>query len=777
MKKMLLLILAFILFAEMNPVFAESSRDYAIHSISDPKNNLIRYDNRFTYIVDSDKRLTLINQYGKYIVSPNDGYSLINGSYFARTVLFQGDRLWLIKDGKHGCIDANGNVIVDFIYEKLGTFNNGIANAIVNGRETVLDINGNELTEYGMGYGCMSEFINGYSFVRNESIGLSLAFSATTSHSVFYTSSPWNVYTKLDELEQQFSYGYSMVNRQGEVIFSGLEANLQSSYILSRVQPDPYPYAEIRIIPSYFTGKGIAVVKKDGMFGIIDTNGDIVQDFTLSSFRMYNSFVLGEIEKQWILFNEYGEPIGELDDPRNLTIINQENKSALFVIKKDDKWGIVDEDYSIILPFEFEAVSAIRETKTSTYHNSADVEYLQINKDGKYGIYSVGSKECTEIEYDAISAYNCNDKLVFIAKQNDKYGVIDTNNAVLIPFVYDELKANPYYNSYQNPELVGIFQARQNDSWGLVDINNNILVPVEFESIYRDIYTDKFCLVMSDDKFGVYDIHKKTISHLTYDPSLYEIMKLNKDYLSIISSRKSINDSNKYGAIDWYGNEVLECEHGYVFNSGFFPVAFNATTGFNYAYYDDNFNLLLYSKDGKTYDNNDNIICDIAIRRFDARLSNGMLVSQHDFGYGLLAAYEIPKPQVNNNGNYICLALNNPIINIDGKHRLIEENNWFFRPLVENNLTLLPLRVIFEALNAEVLWDNELQTVSAVKDDTTIKISVDKNEMYINGNMIWLDTPARLVNGRTLVPFRAVAEAFDANVEWNEDKQLITIIY
>ncbi|MDP4133476.1 MAG: copper amine oxidase N-terminal domain-containing protein, partial [Bacillota bacterium] len=74
-------------------------------------------------------------------------------------------------------------------------------------------------------------------------------------------------------------------------------------------------------------------------------------------------------------------------------------------------------------------------------------------------------------------------------------------------------------------------------------------------------------------------------------------------------------------------------------------------------------------------------------------------------------------------------------------------------------------------------WNEETQTVTAIQGKTTIKFSIGKNEMYVNDKVICLDAPVRISNGRTFIPLRAVAEAFDAKVDWNEDLKLITITY
>ena len=97
-------------------------------------------------------------------------------------------------------------------------------------------------------------------------------------------------------------------------------------------------------------------------------------------------------------------------------------------------------------------------------------------------------------------------------------------------------------------------------------------------------------------------------------------------------------------------------------------------------------------------------------------------------------------------------------------------------PITENDRTLVPMRAIFEALEAEVTWDNDTNTATAVKDGTTISITIDSDVMYKNGESIQLDAPARLIDdGYTFVPLRAVSEALDCDVQWNESLQRVDI--
>ncbi len=96
-------------------------------------------------------------------------------------------------------------------------------------------------------------------------------------------------------------------------------------------------------------------------------------------------------------------------------------------------------------------------------------------------------------------------------------------------------------------------------------------------------------------------------------------------------------------------------------------------------------------------------------------------------------------------------------------------------PIIMNDRTLVPLRAIFEALGAEVSWDDTAKTALAVKDDVKLSVKIGDSVMKANDKEIILDAPAQLVNSRTLVPLRAIAEAFGCNVEWDGETRTVTI--
>lgn len=97
-------------------------------------------------------------------------------------------------------------------------------------------------------------------------------------------------------------------------------------------------------------------------------------------------------------------------------------------------------------------------------------------------------------------------------------------------------------------------------------------------------------------------------------------------------------------------------------------------------------------------------------------------------------------------------------------------------PVIENDRTLVPMRLIFEALGAKVDWDEATRTALAVKGDVKISITIDSAELMKNSKAVALDAPARLIGGRTLVPVRAVSEGMGAKVDWNEASRTVQIV-
>jgi len=109
-------------------------------------------------------------------------------------------------------------------------------------------------------------------------------------------------------------------------------------------------------------------------------------------------------------------------------------------------------------------------------------------------------------------------------------------------------------------------------------------------------------------------------------------------------------------------------------------------------------------------------------------------------------------------------------VTIDG-----EEIVFDVPPTIVNGRTLIPVRAIFETLGAKVEWDNETFTVTGTKGDISINLQINNTNALVNDKIIKLDVPATVINGRTLVPARFVADSFGAEVDWDSKTSTVII--
>lgn len=97
-------------------------------------------------------------------------------------------------------------------------------------------------------------------------------------------------------------------------------------------------------------------------------------------------------------------------------------------------------------------------------------------------------------------------------------------------------------------------------------------------------------------------------------------------------------------------------------------------------------------------------------------------------------------------------------------------------PMTINGRTMVPLRKIFESMGIDITWDPSTSTVQASKGSTTAKLTIDNQVAIVNGEYIQLDSPPVIINDRTLVPVRFIAETFGADVGWDQTTKTVSVI-
>jgi len=103
-------------------------------------------------------------------------------------------------------------------------------------------------------------------------------------------------------------------------------------------------------------------------------------------------------------------------------------------------------------------------------------------------------------------------------------------------------------------------------------------------------------------------------------------------------------------------------------------------------------------------------------------------------------------------------------------------------PIILNDRTLVPLRAIAEAFNAQVNWNPDTKQVTVAIGDKTILLTIGNPKASVNGQSVYIDPQNPQVvpiisNSRTMVPLRFIAETMGATVEWDPVFKSIYISY
>lgn len=116
-------------------------------------------------------------------------------------------------------------------------------------------------------------------------------------------------------------------------------------------------------------------------------------------------------------------------------------------------------------------------------------------------------------------------------------------------------------------------------------------------------------------------------------------------------------------------------------------------------------------------------------------------------------------------------------VTTDGIRVTLDGHELFFdqAPVNRSGRVLVPLRVIFQEMGAEIQWDQKTQTVTATKGAKTIVLTIGSKIAYVDGKAVTLDVPGTLMNNRTLVPVRFIAQGLDASVDWKQDLKTVII--
>lgn len=122
----------------------------------------------------------------------------------------------------------------------------------------------------------------------------------------------------------------------------------------------------------------------------------------------------------------------------------------------------------------------------------------------------------------------------------------------------------------------------------------------------------------------------------------------------------------------------------------------------------------------------------------------------------------------------VILQIDNPVMTVNGTEYEVDPGRGT-APVIVGDRTLLPVRTIIESFGGSVAWDDETQTVILGYGSDIITLVIESSTAYLNETPVTLDVAPVLLNERTMLPIRFIAESFGFGVEWNEEQRRVTV--
>ena len=169
------------------------------------------------------------------------------------------------------------------------------------------------------------------------------------------------------------------------------------------------------------------------------------------------------------------------------------------------------------------------------------------------------------------------------------------------------------------------------------------------------------------------------------------------------------------------------------------------------------------------------VACILVITLVFALIPANLVFAQDDFNSFAGATSRLV--QDNWDDNYIStieLTIDKDTMVVHGQEREVDPGRQT-APRIVNGRTLLPARAIAEALGSEINYDAEREAVTIEDGESAVEFIIDDPVVTVNGDAVITDVPATIINSRTMLPVRLLATSLDCEVEWEQETQKVTL--
>lgn len=492
------------------------------------KDSIVKIPFEYDFVNPFENGLAYAKNNGKeFFINPNNEI-VIQGNYDKIDIFSEG--LASVKrNGKFGFINDKGKLVIPIIYYKTEYFaKNGLVEVSKNRKYGFINKEGKEIISIiydGADYQELDDLVivkknNKWAFFDNHGKQLSdfvydKVFNADIYKYDFSKEAFWDSKTTF------FKSGGALVLKNGNYEF--LNENIEPAFANNTFDS-----------ASVFDTYKNAIVKRNGKYGMIKPNGEIKVPFefdfiepfdtNLPNFSEYYNARKGKI---YSFFNKDLNKIGESYEPI-YNDFSTDNPEISFKNLKG-KYGVVDWQGNKKIPFVYDEELDFKKSNNSI-----------AKKNGKFGVINFQNKEIFPFIYDEINELdeveNLENTFILSNKKEDK--LVNINGKTLLsgyqmihPIFYDHSK----------------FIVKKNNKFGIIDLQNKILLPISYDEIsdWVEYGPEDRHIVNRNGKYGMveYNTFKEKI------PAIY-------DFVFITRNKVFVGKNHKYGIID-LNNTVL----------------------------------------------------------------------------------------------------------------------------------------------------------------------------------------------------------------------------
>lgn len=478
-------------------------------------------------------------EFGVAVVEKDGKYGLVDKSGEFRLPIIY-DHLYHLHENrgivtmndKSGYFNAEGEIIIPLIYDFAMCFNQGLGYVANDNHYGFIDTSGQvvvpleyqSFTSYRHHANEIAYFINGWAvgykdgkyYYLNQNGGIQL--DSAYDFASFFNDKGRAIVGQSDLVVDEYGtqyLNYFIIDDKG-------------------VKIKDLPYDELINLSG-----GLTRTRQNGKYGLLDDQLDLILE------PVYNQIIYFDVEHKLIQVEKNGKH-GYCDlEERFVIPLEYDYCSSIMngqiIVKKGGKHGLYNTKHEAILPLEYEQIISVYDK---------DIYLVELNQ--KMGFFRGNEKEI-EFSFEVLNLINSDH---FIARKEGKYGLIDSDENVIIPFNYDSMTYN-YNNSTLN--------ISQNNKYGIIDLKGQVVLQPKYDQLAN---TGVYQYDNDRNYIGYLNLYIATKENqvVLLDSNYQEISQYYDEIGYFNNETSIVKQGKQYGMINTFGKEILPATYDGLYN-------------------------------------------------------------------------------------------------------------------------------------------------------------------------------------------------------------------